>query len=483
MWLYKWRLNRLNYFQKFNIPTSCSSLIFGDTKSSILKKRNILYDADDVYQKFKGKSPFVGFFVFQTPYILLLDASLMKVCRKFRNNDFEINHKVDPLMALNPFFLKDEQWKQKRRDTDNALSSNKVNNKNYIYNQIVTHKLFELQIKTMLPRVIQSARNLEKYLIKQLAENPRKIFDARAITHRYTCDAISACLYGIDSRAFDDENCEMLKFGTQYIRGIMDSLVSFFPRRMLNDEVVEFFTNTTREAIRLRTEMNNNSIDDMLTQTITLQHTKNYSEEELVAHCLTLFLDSFETAGITLMNCLYHLGKNENIQSKLRVEIIDANLTFETINELPYLDQVFYETLRLHPALPYTTRVCMEDWEIDGMKILKDTPIWIPIHSIHRDPDYYYQPEDFIPERFDDENGGVKSFKDRCELIPFGDGLRICSGMKFAHIVVKTALIEVVKNFKVHVDESTREPLHVSVNEFMHIAEQEIFLRFEKIVR
>jgi hypothetical protein len=30
------------------------------------------------------------------------------------------------LMALNPFFLKDEQWKQKRRDTDNALTTNKV---------------------------------------------------------------------------------------------------------------------------------------------------------------------------------------------------------------------------------------------------------------------------------------------------------------------------------------------------------------------
>lgn len=334
----------------------------------------------------------------------------------------------------------------------------------------------------MLPRVIKSAQNLEKYLSKQLTKNPMKIFNARDFTHLYTCDAISACLYGIESKAFDDENCKMMKFGTEYIRGIMDSLVSFRSKQMLSKNVVEFFTNTTREAIRMRLESNNNEIDDMLTQTITLQQTKNYNEEEIVAHCLTLFLDSFETSGITLMNCLYRLGKNENIQSKLRLELVDANLTFETINELPYLDQVFYETLRLHPPLPYTTRVCSEDWKIDEMKIAKDSLIWIPIHSIHRDAEYYIDsPEEFIPERFDDVHGEVKAFKDRCELIPFGDGLRMCSGMRFAQVEVKTALIMIVKNFKIIVDESTREPLNVSVNEFMHIAEQQIYLRFEKI--
>lgn len=122
----KWNYNQSNYFKKLNIPFSRNSLIFGDTKSSILKKRNILYDIDDIYQRFKGKTSIAGFFAFQTPYILLLDANLIKICRKFRNNDFEVNDKVDPLMALNPFFLKDEQWKQKRRDTDNALTTNKV---------------------------------------------------------------------------------------------------------------------------------------------------------------------------------------------------------------------------------------------------------------------------------------------------------------------------------------------------------------------
>ena len=40
--------------------------------------------------------------------------------------------------------------------------------------------------------------------------------------------------------------------------------------------------------------------------------------------------------------------------------------------------------------------------------------------------EYYTNPNEFIPERFDPENGGIKAFKDRGVLAPFGDGPRIC---------------------------------------------------------
>jgi cytochrome P450 len=38
--------------------------------------------------------------------------------------------------------------------------------------------------------------------------------------------------------------------------------------------------------------------------------------------------------------------------------------------------------------------------------------------------DYYHLPDEFIPERFDPEHGGVKAFYDRGVLIPFGEGPR-----------------------------------------------------------
>lgn len=338
-----------------------------------------------------------------------------------------------------------------------------------------------------MPRFEQSAKRLEKYIVEQLADNPNKIFDAHNLIPRYTCDAITSALYCIKADSFESETPEMLYFARMYIRGIIDGLVSIFPRQMLSEKVIEYFTNTTREAVKLRIEQNRRNeteVDDILAQVVSLLETRNYTEDELIAHCLTLFLDSFETSSIALIYALYRLGKNQNVQSKLRDElneIDDENLTIDKINDLVYLDQVFYETLRLHPPLPFTTRICSEDWLIDGMKIEKGSSIWFPIHSIHRDERYYHEPEEFLPERFDQENGGVKAFRDRCELIPFGDGLRICSGRMLANAEVKTAIIKIVKKFKIIVDESTVEPMFVNSNEFMSHTEQKVFLRFKTI--
>lgn len=70
-------------------------------------------------------------------------------------------------------------------------------------------------------------------------------------------------------------------------------------------------------------------------------------------------------------------------------------LSYDKLLELPYLNQVFYETLRLHPPLVMTTRIASEDVVIEGFKghkitIKKDIPIWIPIPTIQRDPGKYF---------------------------------------------------------------------------------------------
>jgi len=119
------------------------------------------------------------------------------------------------------------------------------------------------------------------------------------------------------------------------------------------------------------------------------------------------------------------------VQSKLREEIInhtdkDGKVDFETLSELPYLDQVFNESLRMHSPAVMTSRKCTEPTylEYQGSKVFieHDMNLLIPIHSIHYDPELYPKPEEFLPERFDEENGGIKAFKDRCIFLPFGDG-------------------------------------------------------------
>jgi cytochrome P450 len=119
------------------------------------------------------------------------------------------------------------------------------------------------------------------------------------------------------------------------------------------------------------------------------------SDIEAAALSGVLFLDGFETTSLALHHALYEIGKHKEIQTKLRNEILDnievEHLNYDQLIGLPYLNQVFYETLRLHPPLLFTSRVASEDVEIEDFKdhkliIKKDSSIWIPIVSIHRDP-------------------------------------------------------------------------------------------------
>lgn len=58
----------------------------------------------------------------------------------------------------------------------------------------------------------------------------------------------------------------------------------------------------------------------------------------------------------------------------------------------------------------------------------KGEAAFICYYSIHHDERYYDDPEDFKPERFLPENGGVKKYREQGKFMGFGDGPRICMG-------------------------------------------------------
>lgn len=69
------------------------------------------------------------------------------------------------------------------------------------------------------------------------------------------------------------------------------------------------------------------------------------------------------------------------------------------------------------------TRKAITDWIVPKTELLipKDTPMFIPIYSIHNDANYYPKPEKFDPERFNDEN---RKTRHPMTFLPFGGGPR-----------------------------------------------------------
>lgn len=294
--------------------------------------------------------------------------------REFLFLPLKVSHK-DPIIARNPFWMKDEAWKEKRNEVIPAMTP--------------------VKLKAMYPLIMDAAKSLVTFVKREIEKESSKAFDARDICARYTCDSICSCTFGTDAQSFTSENPFFYEKGRQMLRGMADSLQSIFPKKMLPVEVEKFFIEIAKEAIKVRVE-NKIQQDDFLTHTISIKDKKGMSDIDAAAHCVTLFLDGYETTSVTLHQAFYEIGKNKQIQDKLRNEInenVDRSefLSYEKLLELPYLNQVFYETLRMHPPLLLTTRVCSEDVAIEGFKghkliMKKDSAIWIPISSIHRDP-------------------------------------------------------------------------------------------------
>jgi cytochrome P450 family 6 len=124
------------------------------------------------------------------------------------------------------------------------------------------------------------------------------------------------------------------------------------------------------------------------------------------------FLAGFETSSSVATFALYELAINTEIQVNLRKEIqetlekYDGKVTYESIQEMKYLDMVFNETMRKYPVVDIQFRQCSKDFKIpnSNLSIPKDAAIMLSSHALHHDERFWDEPSRFDPERFTDEN-------------------------------------------------------------------------------
>lgn len=109
------------------------------------------------------------------------------------------------------------------------------------------------------------------------------------------------------------------------------------------------------------------------------------------------------------------------------------------------MDMVIDESLRLYPPANRFERVANKDFEFEGVKIKKGQVVVVPVYPLHYDPETYPNPEEFDPERFNEEN---KKLRDSATFLPFGVGPRICIGMRFAIIEIKILMASILSKYR-----------------------------------
>ncbi|KAK2363394.1 cytochrome P450 93A3 [Trifolium repens] len=175
--------------------------------------------------------------------------------------------------------------------------------------------------------------------------------------------------------------------------------------------------------------------------------------ENIKAFILDIFIAGTDTSALTIEWALAELINNPHIMAKARQEINDVVGNNRIVEEqdivnLPYLQAIVKETLRIHPTGPLIVRESSERCIIQGYEIPSKTQLFINIWSIGRDPNYWDNPLEFKPERFTSEVGNLDVRGQHFHLIPFGSGRRGCPGTSLALHVVQTNLAAMIQCFE-----------------------------------
>ena len=202
------------------------------------------------------------------------------------------------------------------------------------------------------------------------------------------------------------------------------------------------------------------------------------TNNQLIDEILILFVAGHETTANALTFTLTLLAQHPEILSKAQKEADNVSLEsfskIETISKLNYITQCINESLRLYPPAWITDRVAIEDDRLGDYYIKKGTIVGVSIYELHRSAHYWKQPNQFLPERFNDDKAIQKSGY----YMPFGAGPRLCIGNNFAMFEMILTVYETLKRFNITTPTKT-----IKVNPLITLKPVDLELKFSKRTR
>ncbi|CAF4823385.1 unnamed protein product [Pieris macdunnoughi] len=476
--------------------------ILGNMAPTLLRKCHFVEDLENYYRKFPEER-FVGRFEFMVPTVLVRDLDLMK---KVTIKDFEnfMDHRgfadeaVEPIFARNLFTLKGDEWKDMRSTLSPAFTSSKI--------------------RVMVPFMEEVGNQMMALLKKKIEANGGKAIevDVKDLTTRYSNDVIATCAFGLKVDSYVEENNKFYEMGKiaasfKLRQMLMFMAYSAFPAlvkklklTLFSKETTNFFITLVKDTMHAR-EVNHIIRPDMIHLLMEakkgrLNHEakdsvgdagfatveesdvgkttvkREWTDNDLIAQAVLFFIAGFETISVAMCFTLHELALHPEVQDKLAKEIRDhikngGKIDFNSIQNLRYMDMVVSEVLRLWPPAIATDRICNKDYNLgkpnknstEDFIVRKGECLFLPIWSIHRDPNYFPNPEKFDPERFSDEN---KDKINPIAYLPFGVGPRNCIGSRFALCELKMLIFQIIQHMEVSPSPKSCIPAKLSLESF-----------------
>ncbi|XP_075983945.1 cytochrome P450 6B5-like [Anticarsia gemmatalis] len=482
---------RSQYWARKNVPHIKPVPILGNFADYILFRKS-MYDVIQEICKKLPNVPYFGYYYGTEPALVVQDPELLKTVMTkdfyFFSGRETSKYVHREMLMTNLFNTYGDEWKVLRQNLTPMFTSAKMKN------------MFNL---------IQKCSQVFEKILDQEVKITNKI-EARSFMARFTMDCIGSCAFGVDtntmeivkdniftgignsifdiqfSRAFKTviRNIWPAVFYALRMDAVPKKIESFFKQLMTGIFEGRQYKPTARNDfvdLILNMKTNKSITGDSLTnkksptdKKITLE----ISDDILVAQCFVFFAAGYETSATTLSFTMYELAKHPEIQERVLQEVDeylrrnDNVLKYECITEMPYLDACIDETLRKYPVLSMLTREMAEDYTLpDGLRLEKGLRVHIPVIHLHNNPDFFPEPEEYKPERFyGDNKRDIKPYT----YMPFGDGPRVCIGMRFAKMQMIAGLITLFKKYRVELAEGMEKKLTMEPKSLLPLAKSGI---------
>ncbi|KAA0053901.1 cytochrome P450 98A2 [Cucumis melo var. makuwa] len=202
------------------------------------------------------------------------------------------------------------------------------------------------------------------------------------------------------------------------------------------------------KARTLSGNVKNHFVDALL----TLKDKYDLSEDTIIGLLWDMITAGMDTTAISVEWAMAEIVRNPRVQKKVQEELdkvigVDRIMTENDFSNLPYLQCVVKEAMRLHPPtplmLPHRSNANVK---IGGYDIPKGSNVHVNVWAVARDPAVWKNPEEFRPERFLEEDVDMKGHDLR--LLPFGAGRRVCPGAQLGINLVTSMLGHLLHHFE-----------------------------------
>jgi len=219
--------------------------------------------------------------------------------------------------------------------------------------------------------------------------------------------------------------------------------------RKLNQAVKELFA--VVDGYIETGRMRGHSGDDLLSRLVAAQDIDGtrMSHKQLRDELMTLYLAGHETTSLTLSWSWYLISQHPEVERKLVDEwsrvLGGKSPTPDDLLKMPYTDAVITEAMRVYPPVYLIGREATREMTLGGYRVKKGYTIFMSQWVNHRDPRWFSNPDQFLPERWED---GLDKRIPKYAYFPFGGGPRVCIGNSFALMEAAILLATVGQKYR-----------------------------------